>query len=164
MRKITRLMRRAGPVLLALMALSGCDKPKPAAAPATQAAAQSAVMPAGQTAFLALPRTGEAAADFCGQFKTFDRFDGWRGKVRDLRISTLDGTADLEIDIGQDSEGLGIRLEAIVPKGDPVYPALLKLGLGQAVVVSGQFTHANNDSDCLYYRGPFGVHLTGLHL
>jgi len=144
----------AGPFLLAFALLSGCDKPEPATAPAPQTA-----LPAGQTAFLALPRTGEATDDFCGQFKTFDRFENWRGKVQDLRISTLDGMADLEIHIGQ-----GIRLEAIVPKGDPVYPSLLKLGLGQAIVVSGQFTHANNDADCLYYRGPFGVHLTGLNL
>lgn len=138
---------------LAIALLSGCDKPKPEAAPA----AQSPSLPASQTAFLALPRTGAAADNFCGQFKTFDRFDGWQGKVQDLRISTLDGTADLEINIG-----LGIRLEAIVAKTDPVYPSLLKLGLGQSIVVSGQFTHANNDADCLYYRGPFGVHLTGL--
>lgn len=147
-------MRRIAPlVLMAFLALSACDKPKPAATPATQGSS----LPATQTAFLTLPRTGEAADNFCTQFKTFDRFENWQGKVQDLRISTLDGTADLEINIGQ-----GIRLEAIVQKSDPVYPALLKLGLGQAIVVSGQFTHANNDADCLYYRGPFGVHLTSL--
>jgi len=147
-------MRRIAPLaLMAFLALSACDKPKPAATPA----AQGPSLPASQTAFLALPRTGEAADNFCTQFKTFDQFENWQGRVQDLRISTLDGTADLEINIGQ-----GIRLEAIVPKGDPVYPALLKLGLGQAIVVSGQFTHANNDADCLYYRGPFGVHLAGL--
>ncbi len=143
---------RAAPLaLLALALLSSCDKPKPSASPV------QASLPAGQTAFLALPRKGEAADNFCGQFKTFERFENWQGKVQDLRISTLDGTADLEINIGQ-----GIRLEAIVPKTDPVYPALLKLGLEQAIVVSGQFTHANNDADCLYYRGPFGVHLSHL--
>ncbi len=139
--------------VLVLVLLSGCDKPKPAATPA------QAVLPASQTAFLALPRTGAATDHFCGQFKTFDRFENWHGKVQDLRISTLDGTADLEINIGQ-----GIRLEAIVTKTDPIYPALLKLGLEQAIVVSGQFTHTNNDADCLYYRGPFGVHLTRLKL
>lgn len=148
---------RAVPLLLALGLMSGCDKPEPAATPAAPVA-----LPASQTAFLALPRTGEAADNFCGQFKTFDRFESWHGKVQDLRISTLDGTADLEINIGP-TGGPSIRLEAIVPKGDPVYPALLKLGLGQAIVVSGQFTHANNDADCLYYFGPFGVHLTGLN-
>lgn len=144
-------MRMRAGLFLTLVLLSGCDKPKPVAVPAAQAA-----LPATQTAFLALPRKGEAADNFCGQFKTFDRFENWQGKVQDLRISTLDGTADLEINIGQ-----GIRLEAIVPKTDPVYPSLLKLGLGQTIVVSGQFTHANNDADCLYYFGPFGVHLTG---
>ncbi|HTN40768.1 MAG TPA: hypothetical protein VLZ84_06420 [Asticcacaulis sp.] len=146
-------MRRLA--LTALLILSACDKPGPTAAPA----APAPPLPAGQTAFLGLPRTGEDSDDFCTKFKTFDRFEGWRGKVRDLRISTLDGAADLEIDIGK-----GIRLEAIVTKTDPVYPALLKLGMEQAIVVSGQFTHANNDADCLYYRGPFGVHLTGLDL
>ncbi|MGN6208663.1 hypothetical protein [Asticcacaulis sp.] len=140
---------------LAIALLSGCDKPKPEAAPT----AQGLSLPASQTAFLALPRTGAATDDFCTRFKTFDRFENWQGKVQDLRISTLDGTADLEINIGQ-----GIRLEAIVQKSDPVYPSLLKLGLEQAIVVSGQFTHANNDADCLYYRGPFGVHLTTLKL
>ncbi len=143
---------RATLTVMALVLLSACDKPKSATTPAAQIA-----LPAGQTAFLAIPRKGEAADNFCGQFKTFDRFENWHGKVRDLRISTLDGTADLEIDIGQ-----GIRLEAIVPKTDPVYPALLKLGLEQPFVVSGQFTHANNDADCLYYFGPFGVHLSAL--
>ncbi|CAM3288022.1 hypothetical protein [Asticcacaulis taihuensis] len=147
-------MRRiAGLALIALLALSACDKPKPAATPA----AQGTSLPASQTAFLAIPRTGSASDDFCTKFKTFDRFENWQGRVQDLRISTLDGTADLEINIGQ-----GIRLEAIVAKNGPVYPSLLKLGLGQAIIVSGQFTHANNDADCLYYRGPFGVHLTGL--
>ena len=150
-------MARAGLVLLAFVLLTGCDKPKPAASSAAQIA-----LPAAQTAFLALPRTGEATDNFCGQFKTYDRFENWRGKVQDLRISTLDGTADLEVNIGP-TGGPAIRLEAIVPKDDPVYPALLKLGLGQAIVVSGQFTHANNDADCLYYFGPFGVHLTGLN-
>lgn len=147
-------MRRfAGPALIAFLALPACDKPKPATTPA----AQGPSLPDSQTAFLAIPRTGSASDDFCTKFKTFDKFENWQGKVQDLRISTLDGTADLEINIGQ-----GIRLEAIVPKGDPVYPSLLKLGLGQAIVISGQFTHANNDADCLYYRGPFGVHLTAL--
>jgi hypothetical protein len=144
-------MVRARLIVMALVLLSACDKPKPAT-PVAQA-----VLPAGQTAFLAIPRKGETADNFCGQFKTFDRFENWRGKVRDLRISTLDGTADLEIDIGK-----GIRLEAIVPKTDPAYPALMKLGLEQPIVVSGHFTHANNDADCLYYFGPFGVHLSGL--
>lgn len=149
-------MRRfAGPALIALLALSACDKPKPAATPA----ARGPSLPASQTAFLAIPRTGAATDDFCTRFKTFDRFENWQGKVQDLRISTLDGTADLEINIGQ-----GIRLEAIVAKNDPVYPSLLKLGLEQSIVISGQFTHANNDADCLYYRGPFGVHLTSLKL
>jgi hypothetical protein len=148
------LTTRIAPLaVLVLVLLSGCDKPKPAAPPA------QAVLPASQTAFLTLPRTGAATDNFCGQFKTFDRFENWHGKVQDLRISTLDGTADLEINIGQ-----GIRLEAIVTKTDPVYPALLKLGLEQAIVVSGQFTHTNNDADCLYYRGPFGVHLARLTL
>ena len=140
---------------LAIALLSACDKPKPAA----MSAAQGPSLPASQTAFLAIPRTGAATDDFCTRFKTFDRFENWQGRVQDLRISTLDGTADLEINIGQ-----GIRLEAIVQKSDPVYPSLLKLELGQAIIVSGQFTHANNDADCLYYRGPFGVHLTGLKL
>ena len=148
------MRRTAGLALITLLALSACDKPKPATAPA-----QGPSLPASQTAFLAIPRTGAATDDFCTKFKTFDRFQNWQGKVQDLRISTLDGTADLEINIGQ-----GIRLEAIVQKSDPAYPSLLKLGLGQAIIVSGQFTHANNDADCLYYRGPFGVHLTGLKL
>lgn len=142
---------RTGFIVTVLVLLSACDKPKPAT-PAAQIA-----LPPSQTAFLVIPRKGEAADNFCGQFKTFDRFENWRGQVRDLRISTIDGTADLEIDIGK-----GIRLEAIVTKTDPVYPTLLKLGMAQAIVVSGQFTHANNDADCLYYRGPFGVHLSAL--
>ncbi len=151
-------MARIVLALLALVLLSGCDKPKPTAPPV------QAALPASQTAFLALPRTGAAADNFCGQFKTFDRFEDWHGKVQDLRISTVDGTADLEINIGPDKAGMNIRLEAIVTKTDPAYPALLKLSLEQAIIVSGQFTHANNDADCLYYRGPFGVHLTGLRL
>jgi hypothetical protein len=150
-------MKAVAILLIALVLVTGCDKPKPAR-PSAQA-----VLPASQTAFLALPRTGQAADNFCGRFKTFDKFEDWHGKVRDLRISTLDGTADLEIDIGQNG-GKSLRLEAIVPKTDPVYPALLKLGMEQAIVVSGQFTHANNDADCLYYFGPFGVHLTGLRV
>ena len=153
MRKRAGLACFAPLVLLAMPLLYGCDKPK------TDIPAPQVTLPASQLAFLAIPRTGEAADNFCGQFKTFDRFENWHGQVRDLRISTLDGTADLEIDIGK-----GIRLEAIVIKTDPVYPELLKLGLEQPIVVSGQFTHANNDADCLYYRGPFGVHLTALKL
>ncbi|MFT4076780.1 MAG: hypothetical protein QM647_14745 [Asticcacaulis sp.] len=145
--------------LIALVFLTGCGKPEGKPTPAT---ASTPALPASQTAFLALPRTGAASDDFCTRFKAFDRFDTWQGKVQDLRISTLDGTADLEINIGQDASGHGIRLEAVVAKVDPVYPALMTLSLGQAIVVSGQFTHANNDADCIYYNGPFGVHLSAL--
>lgn len=145
--------------LIALVLLAGCGKPdgKP-----TPTAASAPALPASQTAFLALPRTGAASDDFCTRFKAFVHFDNWQGKVQDLRISTLDGTADLEINIGQGTGGHGIRLEAVVAKADPVYPALMTLSLGQAIIVSGKFTHANNDADCIYYNGPFGVHLSAL--
>jgi hypothetical protein len=146
-------MIRFSPFLCAVLLLVGCDKP----AAQKAAPAPVATLPATQTAFLALPRTGEASDRFCDQFKTYDRFENWQGKVRDLRVSTLDGTADLEITLGQ-----GIRLEALIQKTDPSYATVMALGLGQSLTLSGQFLHTNNDSECLYYNGPFGVRLSAI--
>jgi hypothetical protein len=146
-------MMRFTPLLCAVILLAGCDKP----APPKAAPAPVAALPATQEAFLALPRTGAASDRFCEQFKTYDRFDNWQGKVHDLRVSTLDGTADLEITLGQ-----GIRLESLVRKTDPSYAAVMALRLGQSVTLSGQFQHSNNDSECIYYNGPFGVRLSAI--
>lgn len=146
-------MMRFLPLLCTVVLLAGCDKP----APSKATPAPVATLPATQVAFLALPRTGAASDRFCEQFKTYDRFDNWQGKVRDLRVSTLDGTADLEITLGQ-----GIRLESLVHKGDPSYAAVMALRLGQPVTFSGEFQHSNNDSECIYYNGPFGVRLSAV--
>lgn len=149
-------MIRFTPLLCAVLTLAiGCDKPAP---PKTAApAVKPAILPADQVAFLALPRTGAASDRFCERFKAYDRFENWQGKVRDLRVSTLDGTADLEVTIGQ-----GIRLEILIQKTDPSYATIMALGLGQSVTLSGQFLHTNNDSECLYYNGPFGVRLSAI--
>ncbi|CAL4866256.1 hypothetical protein MMA231_00495 [Asticcacaulis sp. MM231] len=146
-------MIRFAPFLCAVLLLAGCYKP----APQKAAPAPAITLPATQTAFLALPRTGAESDRFCEQFKAYDRFDNWQGKVRDLRVSTLDGTADLEITLGQ-----GIRLEALVRKTDPAYAAVMALRLEQSVTFSGQFQHSNNDSECIYYNGPFGVRLSAI--
>ncbi|ESQ86556.1 hypothetical protein [Asticcacaulis benevestitus] len=146
-------MIRFTPLLCAVLLLAGCDKP----APPNAVPAVVVSLPATQTAFLALPRTGAASDRFCEQFKTYDRFDNWQGKVRDLRVSTLDGTADMAITLGQ-----GIRLEALVRKTDPAYAAVMALRLGQSVTFSSQFQHSNNDSECIYYNGPFGVRLSAI--
>ncbi|MDV6331806.1 hypothetical protein [Asticcacaulis sp. 201] len=148
------------PALL-LLCLAACSRAPTPASPADV----SAGLPPDQAALIALPHEikakvsdpGQQTDQFCAQFKKYDTFSGWRGTVKDLRISTIDGTADLEIDIGR-----SIRLEAIIPKTDPVYGSLSGLTLGTPITVTGRFTHANNDADCLYYFGPFGVRLSAL--
>ncbi|MGA9657633.1 MAG: hypothetical protein WBQ60_00830 [Asticcacaulis sp.] len=148
--------------LIGALCLTACGKP-----PEKQASPPTAarVLPADQTSFIALPHDirdkikdpGAATDTFCAKFQDYHAFNGWKGTLKDLRISTLDGTADLEINLGR-----SIRIEAIIPKSDPLYPALSSLTYGSPMTVSGKFTHANNNADCTYYFGPFGVHLSAL--
>jgi len=144
-----------GTALILLILLAGCDKP--ASQPAQSTPDAPKTLPADQQAFLAIPRNGEAADDFCTKFKTYNGFENWQGNLHSLSVSSLDGSADMELTIGQ-----SIRLEALVRKDDPNYAKVIALTYGQAVTVSGQILHTNNDSECLYYRGPFGFRLSAI--
>ena len=159
---------------LLFLAAAACS-PKPAATPTAASSAPPATapviatIPPDQAGFVALPHTlrdkaeaatgdekkklqSQAPAAFCAEFKKLDTFTGWRAQVKDVRVSTVDGTADIEFDIGR-----SISLEDIFPKSDPLYGAATALNVGDEVTLSGRFTHLNHDSECSYYFGPFGV-------
>ena len=154
---------RPAALLLPILLLCAACKPVEKTPETPAPAAATPAIPAAQTAFIALPhdiqagKPDNATDQFCAAFKAYDRFENWQGKVHDLRISTIDGTAIMEIDIGR-----GIRLESMTAKSDPFYTAITSLTYGSAVTVSGKFSHANKDADCLYFYGPFGVQLSDL--
>lgn len=166
-------MRLYMTVLLCLAAAACSPKPAATSASASSAAPSAApvvaTIPPDQAVFVALPHTlrdkadaatgdekkklqSQAPAAFCAEFKKLDTFTGWRAQVKDVRVSTIDGTADIEFDIGR-----SISLEDIFPKSDPLYATVTALNVGDEVTLSGRFTHLNHDSECTYYFGPFGV-------
>lgn len=146
------------------------DAPKsvpPASAPASAAAAaqvsaQVLVMPADQANLLALiaavdanPKDEAAFNRFCTTFEGMKGFDGWTGTVIDAQTSTVDGAIDITLSLGRH-----LKIEPVVQKSDPVYPAVEALSANDAVTLSGHFSHNKGSSECTYYLSSFAGSLT----
>ena len=134
---------------------------QPASAPASAAAAE---MPADQANLVKLiaavdaNQKDEAAFNrFCDTFEKTPGFNGWSGTVADVQTSTVNGSIDITFDMGRH-----LRLEPVVQKSDPVYGAVAALNEGQAVTLSGRFSHNAGSSECTYYLGSFAVSLTNV--
>jgi len=170
-------MRLSIPLVLclALVACSPRTTPHTTASSAATAnldAPRVATIPPEQAAFVALPNDLRERADkaggaarkkllseapdaFCAEFRKIRIFTDWHAEVKDVRTSTIDGTIDIEFDLGR-----SIAIEDVVQKTDPLYATVEQLQIGEAVTVSGTFTHLNHDAECGYYFGPFGVALS----
>lgn len=153
-------MRRFLPLLLLCAACSKAP-PKPPEPTPPAPAAVIAAPPADQAALIqavaavrATPDDQAAYARFCDAFETLKGFDGWRATVTDTQVSTVNGSVDITFDIGH------VRLEQVVQKADPVYPAIAGLTNRQEVLISGSFPHRNGRDECAYYRGTFSITLT----
>lgn len=138
------------------------DAPKsipPASAPVPSAAS---TLPADQARLLALiaavdanPKDEAAFNTFCTTFEGMKGFDGWSGTVADVQTSTVDGAIDLTLSLGKH-----LKLEPVVQKSDPVYPAVEALTVGDAVTASGRFSHNKGSSECTYYLSSFAGSVT----
>ncbi|WP_443749589.1 hypothetical protein [Asticcacaulis solisilvae] len=154
-------MKRFLPVLLLCAACSKAPEKPAEASPPPAPVAVIAAPPADQAALIqavvavrAAPNDQAAYARFCDAFETLKGFDGWRATIADSQVSTVNGSVDITFDIGH------VRLEQVVQKTDPVYPAIEALNGRQDVVISGTFPHRNGRDECAYYRGTFTVALT----
>jgi hypothetical protein len=119
-------------------------------------------MPSDQARLLALIAAVEADSKdeatfnrFCDAFEKTPGFNGWTGKVADVRTSTVDGAIDIIF-----AMGTHLRFEPVVRKSDAVYPAVAALTVGDSVTLSGTFSHNKGSSECTYYLGGFAVDLT----
>ena len=119
-------------------------------------------MPADQAHLLTLiaavdaNNKDEAAFNrFCDAFEKTPDFDGWTGKVADVQTSTVDGAIDITFNMGKH-----LRFEPVVHKADVVYAAVEALTTGDAVTLSGKFSHNKGSSECTYYLSSFAVSLT----
>ncbi len=147
--------------------LAGCsreapsDAPKsvpPASAPATSGTA----VPADQAKLLALiaavdanPKDEAAFNRFCDTFERMPGFTGWKGTVTDVQTSTVNGAIDITFSLGKH-----LKIEPVAQKADPVYAAVEALSVGDAVTLSGRFSHNTGSSECTYYLGSFAASLT----
>ncbi len=119
-------------------------------------------MPADQARLLALiaavdanPKDEASFNTFCTTFEGMKGFDNWNGTVVDAQTSTVDGAIDLTLSLGKH-----LKLEPVVHKDDPVYAAVEGLGVGDAVTLSGHFSHNKGSSECTYYLSSFAGSLT----
>ena len=132
----------------------------PASAPVASAPGQA--LPADQSNLLRLiaavdANSQDAAAfnRFCDTFEKTPDFDGWTGTVADIQTSTVNGAIDITFRLGKH-----LKIEPVVQKSDSVYPAVEALALGDAVTLSGRFSHNKGSSECTYYLGSFAASLT----
>jgi hypothetical protein len=100
-----------------------------------------------------LPKGGKG--DTCTQFQKVPGFTDFVGKVSDSWISTLNGSVDVTIYVGN-----GLAFEQIVQTSNPLYHTIQQLKIGQIVRMSGRFTHGN--SECDYKLLKIGVALTSV--
>ncbi len=131
-------------------------------APVSSAASVAAAVPADQAKLLALiasvdanPKDETAFNTFCTAFEGTKAFDGWAGTVTDIQTSTVDGAIDITLKLGKH-----LKIEPVVAKSDPVYPVVEALGIGDAVTLSGHFSHNKGSSECTYYLSSFAGSLT----
>jgi hypothetical protein len=134
----------------------------PASAPVASATAPVPAMPADEANLLKLIAAVDANAKdeaafnrFCDAFEKTPDFTGWTGRVADVQTSTVNGAIDVTFSMGKH-----LRIEPVVEKTDPLYPAVDALTVGDAVTLSGHFSHNAGSSECTYYLGSFAVSLT----
>jgi hypothetical protein len=158
---------------LAVLGLcTACSRPVASDAPASQAAkpvvaapevaSATAGMPADQANLLKLiadvdakPKDGPTFDRFCEALEKTPDFKGWTGTVADAQTSTINGAIDITFKMGTH-----LKFEPVVQKTDAVYPAVEALTVGQAVTLSGHFSHNKVSSECTYYLSSFAVSLT----
>ncbi len=177
-------MKPGLPVLMGVALLSLCaacsrqgaavgpsDSPQsipPASAPSSSAPGPQAPqqtgqpMPADQAHLLKLIGAVDANSKdaatfntFCDAFEKTPGFDGWTGTVADIQTSTIDGAVDITFSMGKH-----LHFEPVVHKPDAVYAAVAALGIGDAVTLSGKFSHNKGSNECTYYLSSFAVSLT----
>ena len=119
------------------------------------------VLPPDQQAFVdqaaalrAHPDDADLYNRFCDTFMNQKTFDGWRARVTDTQISTVNGAIDVTFDIGH------VRLEQVVQANDPVRTDIANAASREEVVISGTFPHRQGRDECTYYRGTLAVNLT----
>lgn len=170
-------MRRVAAVVMGLMC-AACSREAPSDAPKSVAPASAPVsaaapvpaqvsapvspMPADQARLLALiaavdakPKDEAVFNRFCTTFQGMKGFDGWTATVIDAQTSTVNGAIDITLSFGKH-----LKIEPVVQKDDPVYPAVEALGVNDAVTLSGQFSHNKGSSECTYYLSSFAGSLT----
>ena len=160
-----------GLALIVLSLCAACSRPGASEAPsdapqsippAAAPAMAPAVVPADQANLLKLiaavdaNNKDEAAFNrFCDAFEKTPAFDAWTGKVTDVQTSTVDGAIDITFSMGKH-----LHFEPVVHKSDAVYAAVEALAIGDAVTLSGKFSHNKGSSECTYYLSSFAVSLT----
>ena len=119
-------------------------------------------MPADQAKLLALIAAVDANNKdeavfnrFCDAFEKTPDFTGWTGTVADVQTSTVNGAIDITFRLGKH-----LKIEPVVQKTDAIYPAVQALTVGDAVTVSGHFSHNKGSSECTYYLSSFAASLT----
>ena len=101
------------------------------------------------------PKDAAAFSRFCDTLEKTPDFTGWTGTVADVQTSTVNGAIDITFNMGRH-----LKFEPVVQKSDAVYPAVAALEEGQAVTLSGRFSHNKGSSECTYYLSSFAVSLT----
>ncbi|MBW8735167.1 MAG: hypothetical protein JF571_12860 [Asticcacaulis sp.] len=91
---------------------------------------------------------------FCDTFMNQKTFNGWRARVSNTQVSTVNGSIDVTFDIGH------VHLEQVVQASDQVRTDLADTASREDVVISGTFPHRQGRDECTYYRGTLSVALT----
>ena len=157
-------MKRFLPLLFLCAACSKAPQ-KPAEAVDLQASVEkrdpSAQEPSDQQALVgqasalrARPDDADLYNRFCDTFMNLKTFEGWRARISDTQVSTVNGSVDITFDIGH------VRLEQVVQASDPVHAHLAALAGRDDVIISGTFPHRQGRDECTYYRGTLSVNLT----
>lgn len=97
--------------------------------------------------------TGAREPSYCSKFQKVAGFADWTARVVDVRTSTINGAIDITFDVGN-----GIKLEQVMQKSNPLYPAVAKLKEQQKVRISGRFAHGNGE--CGYQMLTIGMALS----
>jgi len=160
-------VKRLLPLLLLCAACSKAPQ-KPSGADASQkfqpnieSHEVSDVLPPDQQALIdqaaalrAKPDDAELYNRFCDTFMKQTAFDGWRARITDTQVSTVNGAVDVTFDIGH------VRLEQVMQANDPVRTDMADTAGREDVLISGTFPHGQGRDECTYYRGTLSVKLT----
>jgi hypothetical protein len=121
----------------------------------------SDVLPPDQQALIdqaaalrAKPDDADLYNRFCDIFMKQKTFEGWRARITDTQVSTVNGSVDVTFDIGH------VHLEQVVQASDPVRTDMADAAGREDVLISGTFPHRQGRDECTYYRGTLAVNLT----